>query len=328
MKTLYMVIPCFNEEPVLEETSKQLMEVYQSMMNEKLISEASRIIFVNDGSTDLTWKKIQELHNQNRLFGGINLSRNRGHQNAVLAGLLTVKDDCDIMISMDADLQDDVAVIPEMVRQYNAGFDVVYGVRDNRQTDTAFKRITAQTFYKFMSLMGVETVYNHADFRLMSRRVVEGLAEFGEVNLFLRGMIPLVGFPSTNVYYHRKERFAGESKYPFTKMLSFAIEGITSLSIKPMRMITDLGFFVFMMSIVILIYSLVRHYTGATIVGWTTTVASIWAIGGLILLSQGIIGEYIGKIYLETKSRPRFIIESYLNNKENGDNFEEESMEN
>lgn len=313
---LYMVIPCYNEQEVLAETARQLKTKYESMIAQGLISEDSRIVFVNDGSKDRTWEMIKELHEKDVLFAGVNLSRNRGHQNALLAGLMTVRNDCDITISMDADLQDDVDAIEEMVRQYQKGYDIVYGVRNSRQTDSFFKRTTAQGFYKIMRLMGVETVYNHADFRLMSKRALEGLSEFTEVNLFLRGLVPLVGYPQTSVYYSRKERFAGESKYPLKKMIAFAVEGITSLSIKPIRMITNLGIFVFCMSIVILIYSLVRHFNGHTVIGWTTTVASIWAIGGLILLSQGIIGEYIGKIYLESKNRPRYIIEAYLNERE------------
>lgn len=317
---LYMVIPCYNEEEVLPETARVLKELYADMISEGLIDASSRVVFVNDGSADATWKVIRELHTGDNLFAGVNLSRNRGHQNALLAGLMTVKEEADVLISMDADLQDDVAVIPEMVRQYLAGFDVVYGVRNSRDTDSFFKRTTAQGFYKLLRMMGVESVYNHADFRLMSKRAVDGLEAFGEVNLFLRGMVPMVGYPSTSVYYKRKERFAGESKYPLKKMVAFAIEGITSLSVKPLRLITSLGLLVFLVSIVILIYALVRHFMGATVTGWTTTVASIWAIGGLVLLSQGVIGEYIGKIYLETKQRPKYIVESYLNGSDDESN--------
>ena len=315
-----MVIPCYNEEEVLPETARVLKELYADMISEGLIDASSRVVFVNDGSADATWKVIRELHTGDNLFAGVNLSRNRGHQNALLAGLMTVKEEADVLISMDADLQDDVAVIPEMVRQYLAGFDVVYGVRNSRDTDSFFKRTTAQGFYKLLRMMGVESVYNHADFRLMSKRAVDGLEAFGEVNLFLRGMVPMVGYPSTSVYYKRKERFAGESKYPLKKMVAFAIEGITSLSVKPLRLITSLGLLVFLVSIVILIYALVRHFMGATVTGWTTTVASIWAIGGLVLLSQGVIGEYIGKIYLETKQRPKYIVESYLNGSDDESN--------
>lgn len=310
---LYLVIPCYNEEEVLPETSSRLLEKLGSLINLGKISEKSRVIFVNDGSKDRTWEIIEELHQKNRIFGGINLSRNRGHQNALLAGLMTVKDYADMVISMDADLQDDINAIDEMVDKYLSGMDVVYGVRGSRATDTVFKKFTAESFYKIMNAMGANTVFNHADYRLMSRRALDGLAQYGEVNLFLRGIVPMIGYPADVVYYNRGERFAGKSKYPFGKMLSFAVEGITSLSTKPIRMITALGFFIFIVSIGMLIYSLVRHFMGATIVGWTTLMVSVWAIGGLILLSLGVVGEYIGKIYLETKARPRFIVEQFLN---------------
>jgi len=267
---------------------------------------------VNDSSSDKTWEIISGLHKSDVMFGGINLSRNRGHQNALLAGLMTVKDYADMVISMDADLQDDINAIDEMVDKYLSGIDIVYGVRSSRTKDTFFKKATAESFYKLMNSMGANTVFNHADYRLLSRRALEGLAEFGEVNLFLRGIVPMIGYPWDVVYYERGERFAGKSKYPFGKMLSFAIEGITSLSTRPIRLITGLGFFVFLISIGMLIYSLVRHFMGETIVGWTTLMVSVWAIGGLILLSLGVVGEYIGKIYLETKARPRFIIEQFL----------------
>ena len=310
---LYVVIPCYNEEAVLPETASRLLEKMHSLMRQDRIDEKSRIIFVNDGSKDKTWEIIRELHGKDKLFGGINLSRNRGHQNALLAGLMTVKDYVDMVISMDADLQDDINAIDEMVDKYLSGMDVVYGVRGSRDTDTVFKKFTAESFYKIMNAMGANTVFNHADYRLMSRRALDGLAQYGEVNLFLRGIVPMIGYPADVVYYNRGERFAGKSKYPFGKMLSFAVEGITSLSTKPIRMITALGFFIFIVSIGMLIYSLVRHFMGATIVGWTTLMVSVWAIGGLILLSLGVVGEYIGKIYLETKARPRFIVEQFLN---------------
>ena len=310
---LYLVIPCYNEEEVLPETSSRLLEKLGSLIKLGKISEKSRVIFVNDGSKDRTWEIIEELHQKNRIFGGINLSRNRGHQNALLAGLMTVKDYVDMVISMDADLQDDINAIDEMVDKYLSGMDVVYGVRGSRATDTVFKKFTAESFYKIMNTMGANTVFNHADYRLMSRRALDGLAQYGEVNLFLRGIVPMIGYPADVVYYNRGERFAGKSKYPLGKMLSFAVEGITSLSTKPIRMITALGFFIFIVSIGMLIYSLVRHFMGATIVGWTTLMVSVWAIGGLILLSLGVVGEYIGKIYLETKARPRFIVEQFLN---------------
>lgn len=310
---LYLVVPCYNEEEVLPETSKRLSEKMSSLMEKGLISADSRVIFVNDGSKDKTWEIITDLHKENKLFGGICLSRNRGHQNALLAGLMTVKDECDAVISMDADLQDDINAIDEMVEKYNEGYDVVYGVRSSRKKDTFFKRTTAQGFYKLMKAMGVETVYNHADYRLMSRRALDGLAEFKEVNLFLRGMVPLVGFRHATVTYERGERFAGESKYPLKKMLAFAFEGITSLSIKPIRLICTLGVLIFCVSIGMLIYSLIRHFMGHTIAGWASLAVSIWALGGIQLLAIGVIGEYIGKIYLESKQRPRFLISDYLN---------------
>ena len=314
---LYMVIPCYNEQEVLPETSKRLKEKLSTLVKAGKIDPESRIIFVNDGSKDRTWEIIRRLHEEDPVFGGVNLSRNRGHQNALLAGLMTVKDHADMAISMDADLQDDINAIDEMVEKYLNGTDIVYGVRSSRAKDTFFKKATAEGFYKLMNTMGVNTVFNHADYRLMSKKALEGLAEFREVNLFLRGIVPMIGYSTDVVYYERGERFAGESKYPLGKMLSFAIEGITSLSTKPIRMITFLGFFIFLVSIGILIYSLVRHFMGATIVGWTTLMVSVWAIGGLILLSLGVVGEYIGKIYLETKARPRFLIEEFLNDTEN-----------
>ena len=316
MNRLFCVIPCYNEQEVLPETSKRLEAKLRDLIAAGKISDDSRILFVNDGSKDNTWNIIKDLHEKNEIFQGINLSKNMGHQNALLAGLMTAKDLCDAAISLDADLQDDINAIDGMVDKFIDGCDVVYGVRSKRATDTFFKKFTAESFYKLMNSMGANTVYNHADYRLMSRRALMALAEFGEVNLFLRGIVPMVGFKSDVVYYERAERFAGESKYPLKKMLSFAIEGITSLSTKPIKLITGLGFFIFFVSIVVLIYSLVRHFTGQTIPGWTTTVLSVWAIGGLIMISLGVIGEYVGKIYLETKNRPRFIIESYIGDKE------------
>lgn len=312
MGRLFCVIPCYNEQEVLPETSARIRDKIRELINKGKIDSDSRVVFVNDGSKDSTWEIISRLHNEDPIFQGINLTKNMGHQNALLAGLMTVKGICDVSISMDADLQDDINAIEEMIDKYNNGCDVVYGVRSKRATDTVFKRATAEGFYKVMNSLGANTVYNHADYRLMSQRALMGLAEFGEVNLFLRGIVPMVGYKSDVVYYERAERFAGESKYPLKKMLSFAIEGITSLSTKPIKMITGLGIFIFFVSILVLIYSLVRYFTGHTIPGWTTTVLSVWAIGGLIMISLGVIGEYIGKIYLETKHRPRFLIESYL----------------
>lgn len=312
MQKLYLVIPCYNEEEVLPETSKQLRAKMETLMAAGKISKESRIVFVNDGSKDRTWEIIESLHKENPLFQGIKLSRNKGHQNALLAGLMTVKEHCDMAISMDADLQDDIDAIDGMLEKYAEGCDIVYGVRNARDTDTAFKRKTAEGYYKVMGLLGADIVYNHADYRLMSKRALDGLEQFKEVNLFLRGVVPMIGYKSDKVYYARKERFAGESKYPLKKMLAFAWEGLTSLSVKPIRMIMTLGSAIFLVSIAMLIYSLVRHAMGATMVGWTSTVVSIWAIGGLQLLAIGIIGEYIGKVYLETKQRPKFIVEEYL----------------
>ncbi len=312
MQKLYLVIPCYNEEEVLPETSKQLRAKMETLMAAGKISKESRIVFVNDGSKDRTWEIIESLHKENPLFQGIKLSRNKGHQNALLAGLMTVKEHCDMAISMDADLQDDIDAIDGMLEKYAEGCDIVYGVRNARDTDTAFKRKTAEGYYKVMGLLGADIVYNHADYRLMSKRALDGLEQFKEVNLFLRGVVPMIGYKSDKVYYARKERFAGESKYPLKKMLAFAWEGLTSLSVKPIRMIMTLGSVIFLVSIAMLIYSLVRHAMGATMVGWTSTVVSIWAIGGLQLLAIGIIGEYIGKVYLETKQRPKFIVEEYL----------------
>ena len=315
-RILYLVIPCYNEEEVLADTAGKLDKKMKELMAEGLIDVKSRIIFVNDGSMDLTWKIIEDLHNKDTLFGGINLTRNRGHQNALLAGLMTVKDDADIVISLDADLQDDINVFEEMLRKNNEGYDVVYGVRNDRKKDSFFKRHTAQMFYKLTNKLGGDLIYNHADFRLMSRRALEGLAQFEEVNLFLRGIVPLIGYPSTIVEYERKERLAGKSKYPLKKMMSFAIEGITSLSIKPMRFVTGMGIFVFLVSIAMMIYAFVSYFTGRVVAGWTSILISVWAIGGMVLLGLGIVGSYIGKIYLETKKRPRYIVEKYINERE------------
>lgn len=316
MDTLYLVVPCYNEEEVLPETSKQLRSKMLSLIDSGRISSKSRIVFVDDGSSDRTWEIISELHRDDTIFQGIRLSRNNGHQNALLAGLMTVKSLCDMTITLDADLQDDIEAIDKMIEKYYGGCDVVYGVRDSRDTDTAFKRKTAEGYYKIMRFLGADIVYNHADFRLMSRKALDELEGFGEVNLFLRGIVPMIGCKSDKVYYARKKRFAGKTKYPLKKMLAFAWEGITSLSIKPIRMIMTLGSFIFLVSIAMLIYSLIRHATGHTVVGWTSIAVSIWAIGGLQLLAIGIIGEYIGKIYLETKHRPRFIVEDYLSDEE------------
>ncbi len=309
---LFLVVPCYNEEEVLPETAARLEKKMGDLIGSGKISGDSRIVFVNDGSKDKTWELITELHEKNSLFRGICLSRNKGHQNALMAGLMTVKDECDAAISLDADLQDDINAIDAMVDAYKEGYEVVYGVRSSRKKDSFFKRTTARTFYRLMRLMGVEVVYDHADYRLMSRNALNALADFKEVNLFLRGLVPLVGFKSTEVKYERGERFAGKSKYPLRKMIAFAFEGITSMSIKPIRMIATVGLLVFLVSIGMLIYSFIRYLLGYTILGWASLAVSIWALGGIQLLALGVIGEYIGKIYLETKARPRYIIARYL----------------
>lgn len=310
---LYLVIPCYNEQEVLPETAKQLNQKMSDLITQEKISPDSRIVFVNDGSKDTTWQIIQSLHAENKIFQGVNLSRNKGHQNALLAGLMTVKDCCDMTISLDADLQDDIDAIDGMVDKYYEGCEIVYGVRNSRKTDTFFKKTTAEGYYKVMQMLGADIVFNHADYRLMSRKALEGLEQFHESNLFLRGIVPMIGYKTGEVYYARKERMAGESKYPLKKMLSFAWEGITSLSVRPIKMITSCGALIFIVSIIMLIYSLIRHLMGATTTGWTSMMFSIWALGGLQLLSIGIIGEYIGKVYMESKARPKYIVQEYLN---------------
>lgn len=310
---LYVVVPCYNEEEVLTETTKRLKEKLENLIKDKKISNKSRVMYINDGSKDNTWNLIEEISNKENLFTGISLSRNRGHQNALLAGLMTAKNYADIVISMDADLQDDINAIDEMIEKYNNGAQIVYGVRSSRKKDTAFKRITAEGFYKFMKLMGVEVVFNHADYRLTSKRVLEELENYGEINLFLRGMFPLIGFKTDIVYYERNERFAGSSKYPLKKMLSFAWEGITSFSVKPIKMILNIGIIMFVLSIIMIIYSIISKCLGNAVDGWTFITCSIWLVAGIQMLSLGIVGEYIGKIYSETKRRPRFIVSRNLN---------------
>lgn len=309
---LYMVIPCYNEEEVLLETTKRLKEKLNGLIKKKIISAKSKVMYVNDGSKDKTWELIKQIHNDDPMFTGISLSRNRGHQNALVAGLLTAKDYADVVISMDADLQDDINAIDGMLEKYYDGCDIVYGVRSARKTDTFFKRVTAEGFYKFMQMMGVDVVYNHADYRLTSKKVLNNFQDYKEVNLFLRGIFPLIGYKSDKVYYERAERFAGESKYPLKKMLNFAWDGITSFSVKPLRLICGLGFIILFISIIIMIYSLIRKISGNTIDGWTFLNISIWFIGGLQMISLGIIGEYVGKMYNETKARPRFIVAENL----------------
>ena len=306
---LYIVIPCYNEEKVLPITSGMFLEKLKSLISEAVISDDSRIMFVNDGSRDSTWDIITELSKEEKYFTGISLSRNRGHQNALLAGLTEAGKLCDITISIDCDGQDDINAMDSMVREYLDGAEIVYGVRSSRETDTFFKRTTAQGFYKLMNRMGANVVYNHADYRLLSARVIKELANFKEVNIFLRGMIPLVGFKSTCVYYERHERLAGESHYPLKKMLALAIDGITSLSTKPIRIITTFGFVIAFLSLIGIIWSVIAFALGKTVAGWASLVTIIFFFSGIQLLSLGVIGEYIGKIYLETKARPRFIIE-------------------
>ncbi len=315
--TLYIVVPCYNEQEVLPETAKRLGKKLEALTLSGRISDTSRVLFVNDGSKDGTWALITELHKKDERFSGLSLSRNRGHQNALLAGLLSAIPYADMIVSMDADLQDDIDAIDQMIDAYEQGYDVVYGVRKKRDTDSVFKRTSAQAFYKLMKLMGAELIYNHADYRLMSKRALEGLCKFKEVNLFLRGIIPQIGYKWTSVEYERAERFAGESKYPLKKMLAFAFDGITSFSVKPMRMILSLGVIIFIASIIGLLWSLIAKWTGRAVSGWASLMASIWLIGGIQLLSLGVIGEYIGKIYSETKARPRYIIEQMLHEAEN-----------
>jgi len=309
---LYIVVPCYNEEEVLPETAKRLVAKLSAMIGAGVVAEKSRILFVNDGSRDKTWQLIGQLHGENSLISGLDLSRNRGHQNAVLAGLMVAKERADAVISMDADLQDDIDAVDGMMAEYYEGCDIVYGVRSSRETDSAFKRGTAQAFYKLTNRLGGEVVYNHADYRLMSRRALEALEEYGEVNLFLRGIVPMLGYKTGVVTYERAERFAGESKYPLKKMLAFALEGITSLSTRPIRFITWLGVGMFLISIGMLAYILLRFSGGHTVEGWSFITVSLWGIGGLILLSLGVLGEYIGKIYLESKHRPRYHLREIL----------------
>lgn len=312
MTKLYIAVPCYNEEEVLPDSAQKLLTKLSDMINDGKISKDSRIVFIDDGSKDKTWEIISDLHRQNCMFQGIKLSRNRGHQNALLCGLMTLRDKCDAVISIDADLQDDINVFDEMVEKFESGCDVVYGVRSKRETDTFFKRFTAEAYYKILDKLGAKIIFNHADFRLMSARALEAFSQFKEVNLFLRGLVPMVGFKSDIVTYERSERLLGESKYPLKKMLALAFEGITSLSTKPIKLISRIGLIIFLVSIVMLIYFLVRFFMGATVTGWASLAVSIWAIGGLQLLAIGVIGEYIGKIYLETKARPRYIVETYL----------------
>ncbi|MBQ9552524.1 MAG: glycosyltransferase family 2 protein [Clostridia bacterium] len=305
---LYIVIPCYNEEKVLPITAPMFKEKIEALQSAGKIAAESRVLFVNDGSKDSTWEIIQALSSENAIYEGISLSRNRGHQNALLAGLMEAKELCDITISIDCDGQDDINAMDQMVDEYLNGAEIVYGVRNKRDTDTFFKRFTAQSYYKLLNKMGGEIIYNHADYRLVSSRVLKEFANFEEVNIFLRGMFPMVGFKSTCVYYERHERLAGESHYPMTKMLALAFDGITSLSIKPIRFITGMGVFFALLSLVFIVYALASFFTGNTVPGWSSNLIIVCLIGGIQLISLGVIGEYIGKIYLETKHRPKYII--------------------
>lgn len=312
MTKLYLAIPCYNEQEVLRDSASKLITKYNDMMDKNIITRDSKIVFIDDGSMDKTWSIIQQLHQENDVFQGIKLSCNRGHQNALLCGLLTLKDKADAVISIDADLQDDINTFDDMIKKFEDGCDVVYGVRAKRDSDTFFKRFTAEAFYKILNKMGGKVIFNHADFRLMSKKALNAFSDFKETNIFLRGMVPQLGYKSAIVTYTRSERLLGESKYPLKKMIALAWEGITSMSIKPIRMISKLGAIVFAISIIMIIYSLISYVCGYTVSGWTSILCSIWAIGGLQLLAIGIIGEYLGKVYLETKQRPRYIIDEYL----------------
>lgn len=306
---LSIVVPCYNEEEVLPETVKRLTAMLDKLVAERLVHERSVVLFVDDGSRDRTWAMIERFHESSRYVTGLKLARNAGHQSALLAGLMRAKETSDCAISIDADLQDDVDAIREFMLKYHEGYEIVYGVRQSRKTDTFFKRNTALGFYKLMKAMGVKITYNHADYRLMSRRALEQLERFKEVNLFLRGLIPLIGFRSTEVYYDRHERFAGESKYPLKKMLAFAFDGITSLSVTPIRLVTVAGFGFFIVSLLAGIYAIVSKMLGNTVSGWASLMVSVWFIGGIQLVALGLIGEYIGKIYKEVKHRPLYIVE-------------------
>lgn len=324
MPKVYFVIPCYNEEEVLPETIKRLNTKLLSLIECGKANEESRMIFVDDGSKDKTWNIISAYSEQNKFVGGVKLAHNRGHQNALLSGLMTAKEEnCDCVISLDADLQDDIDVIDQFIDKYRQGCEVVYGVRNSRKKDTFFKRTTAQGYYKFMKMLGVDIVYNHADYRLMGSKALDALSEYKEVNLFLRGIVPLIGYRTDYVYYERHERFAGESKYPLKKMIKFAVDGITSFSVKPLKIISNIGIFICGLSVIGFIYALVSLITGSSVAGWASTICSIWFLGGLQMMCIGIVGTYVGKIYNEVKQRPRFRIEKKIirNNDENNDDF-------
>ena len=313
MAVLYIVLPCYNEHEVLNETNKRLVKKLRSMINSGICDHKSRILYVDDGSTDNTWDLIVKFHNSDEIVSGLKLAHNKGHQNALLAGLMAAKDLCDCAASMDADLQDDINVLDDFMKKYSDGCEVVYAVRNKRDTDTVFKRGTAQGFYKFMQKLGVEIIYNHADCRLLSKRVLNSLSEYKESNLFLRGIVPDIGFKSDVVYFDRMERYSGESKYSFKKMLSLAINGITSFSVKPLRLITSLGVIFTLMSVLALIAELIVHLCSIAVPSWLIVIAAVWLLGGIQLFCLGIAGEYIGKIYTEVKARPRYIVEKFIN---------------
>lgn len=312
---LYIIVPCYNEEEVLPETSARLNALVKELTADGQTDAASRILFVDDGSRDKTWQVIEQLAAKEPLVEGLKLAHNAGHQNALWAGMMSVKEKADAVVTIDADLQDDVQAIRGFLEKYREGCEVVYGVRSKRETDTAFKRMTAQGFYRFMQRMGVDMVYNHADYRLLGRRALEALGEFSETNMFLRGMVPLLGFKSAEVTYERGERFAGESKYPLKKMIAFAIEGITSFSIRPVRWVALIGFLFALLGCVMALYALISLICGQVVPGWTSIMVSIWIIGGVQLIALGLIGEYVGKTYNEVKRRPKFIVEEYLEKK-------------
>ena len=323
MDRLALVVPCYNEEAVMKISSEALRGVLEDLIRKKKIAEDSFVLFVDDGSKDRTWELIEEEHRLHSNVKGLKLAGNVGHQFALTAGLITARDCSDVTVSIDADLQDDVAVIEEMIDKFHEGNDIVYGVRKDRSSDTFFKRFTAQSFYKLMAMMGVKTVYNHADFRLMSRRAVEQFSKYRKTNLFLRGMMPLIGYQTDCVYYERKERVAGESKYPLKKMLALAFNGISSFSVKPISLITTLGIGIIVLSFLAAVYALWSYFTGRVTAGWTSLILSIWFLGGVQLVSIGLIGQYIGKIYIEVKQRPRYNIETFLDERESSENKEQ-----
>ena len=314
LNTLYIVVPCYNEQETIEYSAKRLLEKVEDLVSHSRVSTDSRILFVNDGSTDQTWDLIKRLHKSSVAFCGLDLSCNKGQQNALMAGLMYAKEYADVVVTLDADLQDDIDVIDKMLDKFDEGCDVVYGVRSSRRKDSFFKRVTAEAFYRFMNFLGAKTIFNHADFRLMSRRAVNALEQFEEVNLFLRGIVPLIGYNTAIVEYERKRRKAGETKYPLRKMVSFALDGITSFSIRPLRIITLLGVVILFVSLIMLVYALVSFFTDA-VKGWSSILISIWGIGGLTLFSIGVVGEYVGKTYLESKHRPKYFVKEIIDEK-------------